>query len=99
MIIRTVLVKLKDEWANDTARVTLANVGQAALAAIPGVKAARGLIPADDAAEASWDLMSQVHFANLDDVETYRVHPDHISFLDTHLNPKAEVKKVWNWSA
>ncbi len=99
MIIRTVLVKLKDEWANDTARVTLANVGQAALAAIPGVKAAQGLIPADDAAEASWDLMYQVHFDNLDDVETYRVHPDHISFLDTHLNPKAEVKKVWNWSA
>ncbi len=99
MIIRTVLVKLKDEWANDEERVALANVGQAALAAIPGVKAAQGLIPADDAAVGSWDLMYQVHFDTLDEVEVYRVHPDHILFLETHLNPKAEVKKVWNWSA
>ena len=98
MIIRTVLVKLKDEWANDEERVALANVGQAALA-VPGVKAAQGLIPADDAAVGSWDLMYQVHFDTLDEVEVYRVHPDHILFLETHLNPKAEVKKVWNWSA
>jgi hypothetical protein len=98
MIIRTVLVKLKDEWATDPGRAALANVGQSALSAIPGVKNAEALVPADDAALASWDLMYQVHFDNLDDVETYRVHPDHLHFLDEHLNPKAEVKKVWNWS-
>jgi len=44
-------------------------------------------------------VMFQVEFNDLEDVEVYRVHPDHIRFLEEHLNPKAEVKKVWNWEA
>jgi len=99
MIIRTVLVKLREEWAHDEGRAELSMVGARALAAVPGVVSARSLLPADDAARASWDVMFEVEFNDLEDVEVYRVHPDHIRFLEEHLNPKAEVKKVWNWEA
>ena len=99
MIIRTVLVKLKDEWANDEERVALANVGQAALAASPASRRRKDSFRRMTPRWEAGTCMYQVHFDTLDEVEVYRVHPDHILFLETHLNPKAEVKKVWNWSA
>ncbi len=99
MIIRTVLVKLKDEWSTPEGRSAVAQYSQEALAAIPGVVGARSLLPADDASTANWDVLLEVHFQHLDDVEPYRVHPLHIAFLDDYLNPRAEVKKAWNWTA
>jgi hypothetical protein len=98
MILRTVLVKLKDEWATPEGRAEVSAHGAAALAAVPGVVEAQGMVPADDAALASWDVMFQVRFASMEDVEPYRVHPDHLTFLNGYLSPRAEVKKVWNWS-
>ena len=47
MITRTVLVKLKDEWATPEGRTAVARHSQGALAAIPGVTGAHSLIPAD----------------------------------------------------
>lgn len=98
MITRTVLVKLTDQWSTDEGRAAVATHSQEALAAIPGVTAAQAMVPADEASLASWDVMFQVHFASFDDVEPYKVHPLHLSFLNDYLNPKAEVKKAWNWT-
>jgi hypothetical protein len=98
MIIRTVLVKLIDEWATDAGRAAVADHSQKALSAIPGVVEAHALVPADEKALASWDVMFDVRFAAIEDVQPYAVHPLHVSFLDDYLNPKAAVKKAWNWS-
>ncbi len=99
MITRTVLVKLIDEWSTDSGRSEVAAHSKEALSAIPGVVSAEAGVPADDAARASWDVIFLVHFASMDDVEPYRVHPLHTSFLTDYLNPKAEIKKAWNWDS
>jgi len=99
MIIRTVLVKLKDEWATSEGRSAVARHSETALAAIPGVTRARSLMPADDVALSSWDVMFEVQFESIDDVAPYAIHPLHLEFLEDYLNPKAEVKKAWNWTA
>jgi hypothetical protein len=97
MILRTVLVKLTDEWATPEGRTAVAAFGAEALSAIPGVVGADGIVAADTASLLSWDVMLQVRFASLEDVEIYRVHPEHLAFLTDYLSPKATFKKVWNW--
>jgi hypothetical protein len=99
MILRTVLVKLTEEWATPEGRAAVSAFGAEALSAIPGVVDAKGLIAADAASLASWDVMLQVRFASLEDVEVYRVHPEHLAFLNDYMSPKAAFKKVWNWRA
>ena len=97
MITRTVLVKLIDEWATPAGRTAVATHSAEALSAIPGVASAEALVPADDASLASWDVMFTVRFDSMAAVEPYRLHPLHTAFLNDYLNPKAEVKKAWNW--
>ena len=97
MILRTVFVKLHDEWANERGRRTIATHAQKTLEALPGVVRAQVGFPADDATTSAWDLTFQVHFDRYEDVEPYRVHPDHLAFLNDYLSPKAVVKKVWNF--
>ena len=99
MITRTVLVKLNDEWSSVEGRAEIAAYSEQALADIPGVVSAQALVPSDDASLASWDLIFLVQFASMDDVEPYRVHPLHTAYLSDYLNPKAAVKKAWNWTA
>ena len=98
MITRTVLVKLIDEWSTPAGRAAVATHSAEALSAIPGVASAEALVPADDASLASWDVMFTVRFESMAAVEPYRVHPLHTAFLNDYLNPKAEVKKAWNWT-
>ena len=97
MIIRTVFVKLHDEWANDRGRKTIGDHAQQVLSALPGVVRADIGFPADQGTEEAWDLTFQVHFQRFEDVEPYRVHLDHLDFLNHYLSPKAVVKKVWNF--
>ena len=97
MFTRTVLVKLTDEWSTHKGRTTIAEHSQITLSAVPGVASASAMVPADSAALESWDIMLQIHFETYEDIEPYRVHPDHLAFLNDYLSPKAEIKKVWNW--
>ena len=97
MITRTVLVKLINEWPTPAGRAAVATHSAEALSAIPGVASAEALVPADDASLASWDVMFTVRFDSMAAVEPYRLHPLHTAFLNDYLNPKAEVKKAWNW--
>ena len=98
MFTRTVLVKLTDKWSTSEGRASVSERSQAVLSAIPGVVSASAMVPADSASLESWDLMLQIHFARYEDIEPYRVHPDHLAFLNDYQSPKAEIKKVWNWS-
>ena len=98
MIIRTVLVKLNDQWATDEGRASVAAHSQTTLRSIPGVASADALVPADEPSLASWDLIFLVRFDSMDAVEPYRIHPIHTSFLSDYLNPKAAIKKAWNWN-
>ena len=97
MIIRTVFVKLHDEWATNRGRKTIAEHSGRVLRALPGVTRVDVGLPADNSTEEAWDLTFQVHFQRFEDVEPYRIHPDHVDFLDNYLSPKAIVKKVWNF--
>ena len=97
MILRTVFVKLHDEWANERGRRTIATHAKTTLEALPGVVQTDVGFPADEATETAWDLTFQVHFSRYEDVEPYRIHPDHLDFLNNYLSPKAVVKKVWNF--
>jgi len=98
MILRTVFVKLHDEWANDRGRSAVASHSQNTLAALPGVVKVTIGTPADEQCATAWDLVFHVHFDRFEDVEPYRVHPDHLTFLNDYLSPKAVVKKVWNFN-
>ncbi len=99
MIIRTVFVKLKDELCTPAGRAEFAATSQAALASIPGVISAEGGPAADDASATAWDVAMLVRFADMDAVETYRVHPIHLKYLEEVMKPAAVFKKVWNFEA
>ena len=97
MILRTVFVKLHDEWANARGRQTIANHSRKTLAALPGVVDVQVGLPADEPTTSAWDLTFQIQFDRFEDVEPYRIHRDHLDFLNNYLSPKAVVKKVWNF--
>ena len=97
MIVRTVFVKLRDDLCNDAGRAEFASTSQEALASIPGVISAEGGPAADDASAAAWDVAMMVRFADMDAVETYRVHPIHLKYLEEVMKPAAVFKKVWNF--
>ncbi|MDD9934949.1 MAG: Dabb family protein [Myxococcales bacterium] len=96
MVERHVYVKFKSDYANPASREEAA-VRSRALSEIPGVTSVRVGIPADESSLAAWDMCIALTFDSLDAVEPYRVHPDHQAFLDDFLNPRAEVKKAWNF--
>lgn len=97
MIARTVFVKLKDAHATPEGRAAIRDRTLADFPKIPGVVDVSVGMPADEGAEV-WDLCLIVRFASYDDVEPYRVHPIHVAYLDEVLNPRAEVKKAWNFT-
>lgn len=96
MIERHVYVKLESEHATAEGRQAIVERTQE-LASIPGVVSVRVGLPADDASLAAWDACLVITFESIDAVEPYRVHPIHQAYLDDFLNPRAEVKKAWNF--
>lgn len=97
MIDRYVFVKLEDEYANGAARAEIAAHSRQALAALPGVVRVTVGTPADEAAVKSWDLSIVVRFARIEDVEPYRIHPEHRRYVDEYLAPRMQVIKAWNF--
>ncbi len=43
--------------------------------------------PADFATEKSWDLLLLLRFDDLDAVDAYRAHENHVRYMDTFLRP------------
>jgi len=96
MVERYVFIKLRQEHASDAGRAEVAERSRA-LASIAGVTSVRVGLPADEAASGSWDVSIVLSFEKLEDIEPYRTHPDHRSFVDEFLAPRMEVIKAWNF--
>lgn len=98
MIERHHYFRLKEAHATPEGRADTARRSLDALSKLPGVLAMTVGLPADDHAEAAWDLTITMRFASLDDIETYRADPDHRKFVDEVLGPRIDVKKIWNFT-
>ena len=97
MILRTVFVKLNDEWSTDAGRSEVMAHTRKVFADIPGISQLHVGPAAEPTSLAAWDFTIQVRFVDLDTMEQYRTHPVHLDYLNGYLNPKAVVKKVWNF--
>ena len=97
MIQRVVVIKLKDAYANDADRATVAGHTRQVLAPIEGVRHLDVAIPGDERCEGSWDLCILVRFDDLDAVEAYRIDATHRAYADVYLKPMLEVIRVWNF--
>jgi hypothetical protein len=93
MIERIVLVKLNPDRAVDE----VADHSLEVLRALPGVRDVHVGVAADDRSSEAWDLSLVLRFESLDDVETYRVHPDHRGYVEEYLKPRMQVIKAWNF--
>jgi hypothetical protein len=98
MIQRHVYVKLIDDLANDEGRAEVARHSEGVLSGLSMVRAARVGLPADEASTAAWDLVLIVTLDSMDDVATYAVDADHLEYVRGYLNPRALVKKAWNFT-
>jgi len=95
MIERYVYVRLHEQ-SEESRRAVAANA-KALLSGLPGVVSAHTGLPADDHAAAGWDVMFRVVFANMEDLQNYSEDPTHVGWVQDYLNPRAKVKKAWNF--
>lgn len=97
MIERYIFVKLDDAHATDEGRAEVVERSRSVIAALPGVAAVVVGTPADDRSAKAWDISIAVRFASAEDIEPYRVHPDHRAFVDEFLKPRMAAIKAWNF--
>ncbi len=97
MFQRFVFIKLKAEWTNADGCREVIESARKVLPTIPGVQECYAGQPADAEAAKGWDLCLMLRFATLEDIERYRIHPDHQAFLENVLAPRVEAKRVWNF--
>ena len=95
MIERIVLVKLSEAAVSD--RQAIADQSRRVLERIPGVRSVRVARPADEPTAANCDLALVLRFDTLDEVEAYRIHPDHRAYVDEYLKPRMEAITAWNF--
>jgi uncharacterized membrane protein YdbT with pleckstrin-like domain len=98
MIERYIFVKLKEEYATEDGRAEAARHTRAVISELPGVVAVRVGTPSDDRSAKAWDLSIAVRFQSAEDIEPYRVHPDHRAYVDEFLEPRMDVIKAWNFA-
>jgi len=97
VIQRIVLIKLDEENATEANRRTVAEHSRKILAAVPGVLRVDVGMPADDASAQNWDISLVLRFASFDDLEPFRVDPEHRSYVDDFLKPKLATIRAWNF--
>jgi len=95
MIERIVLVKLTDRAVPN--RQAIADYSREVLKRIPGVKDVHVGQPADGPSAAAWDLALVLHFESANDLDPYRLHPDHRAYVDNYLKPRMDAIKAWNF--
>jgi hypothetical protein len=97
MIERVVLFKLDGEWTEPARRAEVAAESRARLGRCLGVRALSIGVPADPAAEKSWDLSIVLRFDDLAAYERFRDDPTHRAYVDEYIAPKMELVKAWNF--
>jgi hypothetical protein len=97
VIRRFVFAKFNGSHSTPESRKEAIEATRDELPRIPGVTGVWVGAPCDAGSMAAWDLAIVVEFAQASDVEPYRIHPDHLAYLDQVLKPRVEVKKAWNF--
>lgn len=97
MIERYHFFTLKPEFATPAGRAETRDRLLAVLPSLPGVRGVVVGLPADDDAQAAWDVSLVVRFDDLAAAATYRADPAHRRFVDEFMVPRLEVKKSWNF--
>jgi hypothetical protein len=97
MIERYVFIKLTDDHSTPEGRRAVIDHTRATLPDVPGTAGVTVGAPADESAEAAWDVSIVVRFASLADVEPYRTHPAHRAYVDEFLRPRMAVIKAWSF--
>ena len=90
-VIRIVLVRLLAGAGDEAAGIVAA--AREVFPTIPGVVDFEAGVASDD-----WNVVLIVHFARIEDVEAYRVHPVHARFVEQELKPRMERMEARNFS-
>jgi primosomal protein N' len=98
VISRIVLAKFHDHYATDAGREEAAQHTREVFAALADVARIEVGVPSDAPSLESWDLCLQVQFESQERLDAYTVDPDHVRYVQTFLNPRAVVKKAWNFA-
>lgn len=98
MLDRIVLLQLNDDHATDAGRQEVAKHSEEVLKALPGVVDVRVGVAADDATLEEWDVSLLVRLDSADAIESYRVHPDHRSYVDEFLRPRLKSIRALNFA-
>lgn len=93
---RYVFMKFHDEWSTPEGRAEVVAKTREVFAKIPQVVEFSAGSPADEVAEAAWDLSIRVRFASYDDYPGYQSDPIHRDYVDNYMKPKVVVAKAWN---
>jgi hypothetical protein len=96
VIERYVFIKLKPEHATPEGRAE-ARARSKLLARIPGVRGLSIGAPADESAEAAWDLCLTLRLDSLDAVASCVAHPEHVAYLEGFLKARLQVIKAWSF--
>ena len=97
MIQRIVLLELTPDASGEESRREVAAHSRTVLAALPGVLSVTVGVAVSDAAAPRWDLSLVLTFASTDDLEPYRVHPDHRAYVDEYLRPRLAAIEAFNF--
>lgn len=96
-IQRHVYLKFTEEFETDEAVAEVVETTPAMLSGVPQIRRLQIGEPADEGSKDAWDLVLIVEFDSKDDIEPYRVHPDHVEYYRGYLKPRLEVIKAWNF--
>ena len=99
MIHRIVLAKFHPRYATDEGRAEAVEHTQKVFTDLSDVHAFVVGTPADEDSEVAWDLCLQVQFEDQERLAAYAVDVDHRAYVENFLNPRAVVKKAWNFNA
>ncbi len=97
-IQRHVYLKFTEEFENDEDVAEVVHQTPAMLSGVPQIKRLHIGHPADEGSKTAWDLVLIVEFDSVDDIEPYRVHPEHVEYYQGFLKPRLEVIKAWNFA-
>lgn len=97
MIRRVVVLKLDCALATPEGRAEVTEHSLQVLRSVPEVVRVEVGSAADHATETAWDVCLLIDFESLEDLEPFRVDPDHRAYVDEYLRPKLKALAAWNF--
>ena len=97
MIKRIVMLKLGEALATREARAEVTATSLEVLRNLPGVVRVEVGAAADAQSASAWDVCLLLEFESLQDLEPFRVDPEHRTYVDDYLRPKLKALAAWNF--